>query len=243
MLWQTDPCFQRPIFSATMPRTRFSQISSWMRFDNKDTRENRRKTDKMAPIRDLSDSFINNCKKYYNSGSHLTVDEQLVPFRGRCPFRVYMKSKPAKYGIKVWVLADAETPYCKNLQIYLGKKGNVPERDQGKRVVLDLVSCLGSGYGITTDNFFTSLELAENLLDRNLTLCGTLRRTKTFLPTEFLPSRKQPVYSSIFAHQPEVTMVSYVPKQNKSVILLSSEHREGTVSEQNHQKPDMINSL
>ena len=240
MLWKTDPCFQRPIFSATMPRTRFSQVSSWMRFDNRDTRQERRETDKLAPIRDVAERFIHNCQKYYNPGSHLTIDEQLVPFRGRCPFRVYMKSKPAKYGIKVWILADVETSYCKNFQIYLGKQGRAPEVDQGKRVVMDLVSCLGSGYGITTDNFFTSLELAEVLLDQKLTLCGTLRRTRTFIPAEFLPSRNRPEYSSIFAFQPEITMVSYVPKKNRSVILLSSEHCDGTVGDDERKKPEII---
>ncbi|XP_031327398.1 piggyBac transposable element-derived protein 4-like [Photinus pyralis] len=240
MLWQDDHCFKRPIYSATMPRTRFSQITSWMRFDDKDTREQRRQYDKLAPIRNVLEMFVNNCQKYYNPGSHLTIDEQLVPFRGRCPFRVYMKSKPAKYGIKIWCLADVDTAYCKNLQVYLGKQGNTPERDQGRRVVLDLVSVLSPGHGITTDNFFTSLELVEDLLDKKMTLCGTLRKNKTCIPPEFMPTRKREIYSSIFGFQPEITMVSYVPKVNQSVILLSSEHRDSAISEGSKRKPEII---
>ena len=34
-------------------------------------------------------------------GVYMTVDKQLVPFRGNFPFRQYMKSKPVKYGIKI----------------------------------------------------------------------------------------------------------------------------------------------
>jgi len=31
------------------------------------------------------------------------VDKQLALFRGRCPFKVYIPSKPGKYEIKIWV--------------------------------------------------------------------------------------------------------------------------------------------
>jgi len=36
-----------------------------------------------------------------------TIDETLVVFRGRCPFKMYIPSKPANYGIKVFSLVDA----------------------------------------------------------------------------------------------------------------------------------------
>ncbi|XP_031336270.1 piggyBac transposable element-derived protein 4-like [Photinus pyralis] len=149
-----------------------------------------------------------------------------------------MKSKRAKYGMKIWVLADVETAYCRNLQVYLGKIGNTPERDQGKTVVLDLVSRLNPGHGITADNFLTSLELAKELVDKKLTLCGTLRRNKACIPREFLSSRDRPIQSS-FAFQPEVTIVSHVPKLSKSVILLSTEHHDATIAEEN-KKPEII---
>jgi hypothetical protein len=160
------------------------------------TRNERVVRDKLAPIREIMDLFAAYCQKYYNTSSHITVDEQLFPFRGHAPFRVYMKLKPAKYGIKIWILADSTTSYCKNLQVYyLGKKDGKPEREQGKRVVLDMVNILGPGYGVTTDNFFISLDLAEELIERHLTLCGTLRKNKTFTPPEFLPSLQRPLFS------------------------------------------------
>lgn len=82
--------------------------------------------------------------------------------------------------------------------MYLEKQGNTLERDQGRRVALDLVSILGPGHGITTDNFFASLELAEDFIDKKLTLCGTLRRNKTCIPPEFMPARNRDIYSSNF---------------------------------------------
>ena len=44
-------------------------------------------------------------------GDNITVDEQLVPFRGRCSFIQYMPSKPDKYGIKIFWACDSETAY------------------------------------------------------------------------------------------------------------------------------------
>ena len=99
-LWSRK--YGRPIFVATMSLKRFKQILRFCRFDNKNTREERRATDKLAAIRDLWTMFVATLRKYYIPGTDVTVDEQLVPFRGRCPFRQYIPSKPAKYGIKVW---------------------------------------------------------------------------------------------------------------------------------------------
>ncbi|XP_031328259.1 piggyBac transposable element-derived protein 4-like [Photinus pyralis] len=241
VLWSQDPVLCRPIVSASLSRNRFQQIMSFLRFDNFETREERKTVDKLAPIRDIFDIFVSNCKKSFNPNGHLCVDEQLVPFRGKAPFRVYMKSKPDKYGIKIWALADCETAYTVNMQVYLGKIGNKPEKGQGQRVVLDMVSHLGQGYGITTDNFFTSIELADKLLQRNLTLCGTLRRNKPYIPSELLPARYKKDFSSMFAFMKDKTLVSYVPKRNSAVVLLSTEHRDDKISgADNDYKPDII---
>ena len=69
----------------------------------------------------------------------------------RCPFRQYIPSKPAKYGIKIWAACDATSSYAWNLQVYTGKPdGGAPEKNQGMRVVLDMSQGL-SGHNITCD--------------------------------------------------------------------------------------------
>lgn len=92
--------------------------------------------------------------------------------------RQYMKSKPARYGIKVWAAADVKTTYLYNLQVYTGKlPGSAPEKNQGHRVVCDMMKpLLGTGRGVTTDNFFTSVPTAEFLLQKIITMTGTLRK-------------------------------------------------------------------
>jgi hypothetical protein len=55
-----------------------------------------------------------------------------------------------------------------------------------------------------------------------------------------LPSRKRPVNESLFGHQQNLTMVSYVPKPGKAVIMLSSMHRDAEVSSRQDKKPEII---
>ena len=57
----------------------------------------------------------------YTPGPHMTVDEQLVCFRGKCPFRQYIPSKPDKYGIKLWAICEVNTSYAWKMQVYTGK--------------------------------------------------------------------------------------------------------------------------
>jgi hypothetical protein len=50
MLWCSDYAFQRPLFSATMSRTQFFQISTFLRFIDMNTQNERVVRDKLAPI-------------------------------------------------------------------------------------------------------------------------------------------------------------------------------------------------
>lgn len=96
------------VYRCMMSKARFSFLLSCLRFDNKPTRN---ASDRFAPIRELWEKFIANCQKYYTPHYKCTVDEQLLGFRGKCIFRMYIKSKPDKYGIKIISLNDAVTSY------------------------------------------------------------------------------------------------------------------------------------
>lgn len=81
---------------ATMSRNRFSSILQFLRFDDRLTRPQRHVNNKLAPISELWHFFTRNCRRCIIPSSYICVDEQIVPTRGRCPFRVYMAKKPHK---------------------------------------------------------------------------------------------------------------------------------------------------
>ncbi|XP_039866148.1 piggyBac transposable element-derived protein 4-like [Simochromis diagramma] len=229
----------RSIFRATMSEKRFQNISRALRFDDKLSRPPRR-LDKMAPFRKVWNMWTHRLEMLFSPDRDLCVDEQLVAFRGRCSFRQYMPKKPAKYGIKIWAACDVKTSYAWRLQVYTGKAA--PDRvevNQGMRVVLDMTEGL-QGHVVTCDNFFTSCALADELLKRKMALVGTIRQNKPELPPHLLQAKKREIFSSIFAFTNTHTLVSYIPRRGKNVLLLSTKHRRPDVSKEGKRKPVII---
>lgn len=234
--------FPNPLYRATMSVFRFEEIRRFLRFDDKRTREIRLETDKLAMISHIWQLFIGNCKKRLIPEDNVTIDEQLLGYRGRTKFIQYMPSKPSKYGIKIFWMCESASGYAIDGLIYVGRQ---PGEDRHKNLGLDIVKKLvlsihNSGINLTIDNFFTSVPLAIYLLDKNITTLGTLRQNKRDIPVELKASRSREVNSSLFCFRNYLTMVSYVPKRNKSVILLSSMHHDKATQDDGKRKPTII---
>ena len=136
--------------------------------------------------------FLAQLRICYTSGESLTVDEQLMPTRGRCSFRQFLPSKPRKYGIKIFWCCNSGTAYPLNGEVYLGRQSETAAAAKGTDRISDLVKRLvhpwiNSDRTATTDNYFTSAELAEDLLRINTTLVGTMRRNRKEIPRELQP--------------------------------------------------------
>ena len=88
-----------------------------------------------------------------------------------------------------------------------------------------------SGRNITSNNFFTNLELRRNLLMQNLTIVGTIRKNRKELPAEFVSTKDRKEFTTLYGFQKEVMIASYCPKKKKVVTLLSTMHLDkGTES-------------
>lgn len=78
-------------YRSTMSCERFDFLINCPRFDDKSTRQERRLAD---VFRDIWDLFITKCRENYKPGCYLTIDEQLLGFSGKCPFRIYIPNRP-----------------------------------------------------------------------------------------------------------------------------------------------------
>ena len=105
-----------------MGKNRLRFLLSMMRFDDKAPRAERRLNDKLAAFHKIWDMFVEAFKTMYLVGASVCIDEQLLPFRGRCPFWKYMPNKPNKYGIKIWMMSHYATKYMMNSKVYWAKK-------------------------------------------------------------------------------------------------------------------------
>jgi hypothetical protein len=239
-LW--SPTIGRSIFRERMSLSRFKAIRRHLRFDNKATRNSRLCRDKLAAVRLLIDGIMHNSQRTFYPGPSITIDEELYPYRGRCPFKQYMPNKPAKYGLKFWLLCDSSTSYCWNLQMYTGKD-DTRQVALGEHVVLQLTSQLnGSGLNVTVDNFFTSLSLARQLQLKGMTLVGTFRNNRREIPRELTSYKNRQLYSSIFSYTVEdrIQLVSYKSKKNKIVLVCSSQHSSKETLPHRNKKPAVI---
>ncbi|XP_022183154.1 piggyBac transposable element-derived protein 4-like [Myzus persicae] len=197
-----------------MSYKRFLFLCRCLRFDDRETRAERRVIDKLAPIRTTFDLFLKNINQNYNLSEYTTIDEMLHPFRGRCQWIQYIPSKPAKYGIKMFALCDAKTFYTSKIEIYVGKQppGTYEVSNSPIDIVKRLVTPIeNSKRNLTTDNWYT----------------------------KFLPDKKKEVGSSVFGFQKNKTLVSYVPRKNKAVILLSTMHHDSKIDVETR-KPEII---
>lgn len=222
----------REIFRCVMSKNRFLVLINCLRFDNAETRPARLNDDKLAAISEIFDEFINNCKQNYTLGTNVCIDEMLVGFRGRCGFKIYMPNKPNKYGLKVLLLVDAHSFYVYNAYIYHGRGSDGKGlNDEEKRLGIPSQSVIrlckgieGSNRNVTADNWFTSIELLHALKDRGLTYLGTMKKNKKEIPPEFQPHKDREIGTSLYGFTKDYTMVSYVTKPKKAVILVSSMH-------------------
>ncbi|UYV76649.1 hypothetical protein LAZ67_14001574 [Cordylochernes scorpioides] len=104
------------IFRSVMNCERFLFLLRCLRFNDLLT----------PPIREIFEEYVTNCKPMYHLGEYLTVDENIIPFKGRCSFKQYLPNKPAKYDINTYVLYCSRTSYVVNLEIYTGKQPEGP---------------------------------------------------------------------------------------------------------------------
>ena len=132
-LWNKKP--GPPIFSNTMSRNNFKTIMTHLRFDDVTSRRQMKSSDKFRMFREIWEKFIYNSQACYIPGPDLTIDEQLFPCKSRCSFIQYMSSKPNKFGIKFWCLAEKPSKYLCNSFPYLGKD---PIRNKN----VSIIACL-----------------------------------------------------------------------------------------------------
>ena len=131
----------------------------------------------------------------------------MMAFKGRLSFRQYLPAKPTKYGIKVWMAADASNGYIVNFSVYLESEGQKRRiHGLGYDVVMNMARpFLNRNHHVSFDNFFSSPILSEHLLDQQTYTCSTVQCMHRDLP----PCAKNKL------HQPGETVV----RQRGSLLL------------------------
>uniref|UniRef100_A0A3B5BKY0 PiggyBac transposable element-derived protein domain-containing protein n=1 Tax=Stegastes partitus TaxID=144197 RepID=A0A3B5BKY0_9TELE len=231
-----------PLISSIMARNHFQDIMRHLRFDDMDTRSERVGTDRFAAVSDVWGSFVANCISSYSPGRCITIDKQLFPTKTPCYFLQYIAKKPDKFGIKFWVACDLKSKYVCNIIPYLGKDPNCyTEKRLFDHVVMKLMEpFMDKGRTVTTDNFFTSLSLAQQLLSRKTTLLGTVNKSRRELPLSAKQTLDRNEYSTQVFSNSGASLTVYAPKRKKTVCILSSMHSVVETGDTRKKKPNTV---
>ena len=161
---------------------------------------------------------------------NISVDEQIVPFKGRSSLKQYNLQKPMKWGYKVFCLAGA-SGILYDFEIYTGASSQCSELldiGQSGNVVLRLARIIPDhvNHKIYFDNWFTSSELLLCLEKRQIYSIGTVRANR-------VPNNKMPFDTEMkkkgrglnvkkYGTIEEKTLIFIKWQDNKAVNILSS---------------------
>jgi hypothetical protein len=138
-----------------MSRNRYDTMRNYFHINNKDSMKAHddpeyAKLFKVRPfVGSIKSSFRETEVEEYNS-----VDELIIPFKGRSSLKQYVRNNPHKWGIKVFARA-ASSGIVYDFEVYMGKgtvKKNSPLGISGD-IVLRLVDGLPKGQNSTEDPY------------------------------------------------------------------------------------------
>ncbi|XP_077579603.1 heterogeneous nuclear ribonucleoprotein U-like protein 1 isoform X3 [Stigmatopora nigra] len=168
--WSVDEIEATPFFSQTMGRNRYHFIWKFLCYNNLITHDD---PDEMYKVRPVFDYIVEKFREMYQPGQNICIDEGVMVWRGRVCFKVCNPNKPAKHGIKNYILCDSATGYCFNMLPYGGETQTTSE------IVFSLLDRLpGLGYTLYLGESFNSVAMCELLLGAETNVCGILKRGK-----------------------------------------------------------------
>ena len=141
--------------------------------------------DKLRKVSSFLDHFKRKFKEFYQPFQNVSVDERMVKSKHRSGIRQYIKNKPTKWGIKLWLLADSTNGYTVDFDVYVGRKaGNAPsENGLGYETVMNLLDdYTKQGYHVYFDNFYTSVKLVKDLFSLGVPSTGTASENRKGFP-------------------------------------------------------------
>ena len=187
LYWSSDPLLRVSAVAEVMSRNRYQTISRFFHLSDRDTFIPRGEEghDPLHKIKPALDLVLRASQMYYSPGAALSIDEAMIPFQGRLYFKQYIKGKPNPWGVKVWCLCDAKNGYLCDFSFYTGKENTPMPKGLGHHVVMSLGSrFLYKFHHFYFDNFFSSVQLAHDLLERSTYSCATVRVNRKHWPSQ-----------------------------------------------------------
>uniref|UniRef100_A0A3B1KH96 PiggyBac transposable element-derived protein domain-containing protein n=1 Tax=Astyanax mexicanus TaxID=7994 RepID=A0A3B1KH96_ASTMX len=181
MCWQAGTRIDK--IADVMPMRRWEQIKANIHFNDNSldlspTNPCRDPLFKLRPLLNFALDTMNNIPM----DEHLSVDEQIIPYKGKSRLKLYNPSKPHKWGYKVYLLCDSKG-IAYNFEFHTGKIQpliGMPDLGASSNIVLRVASIVpqGQNFKLYHDNWFTSTGLEMEMAKKKIYCLGTVRANR-----------------------------------------------------------------
>ncbi|XP_030767043.1 piggyBac transposable element-derived protein 3-like, partial [Sitophilus oryzae] len=134
------------------------------------------KENRLWKLQPIIDMIRNHCRSLERKPkSSYSIDEQMIPFLGRCPVRQYVRNKPRPVDLKNVVLTTSEGKIL-DFEIYQGKLTPFQNKDLGlgASVILHLSHILPKESYLFIDRYFSTESLFDRLISLEIYGTGTI---------------------------------------------------------------------
>ena len=224
MYYTKNILFSTPRVPAIMPQQKFILSENYLHFvDNITLTPELGRRAKVAPIFDyLVDKFRYN----YIPERNVSIEESLLLWKGRLSWKQYIPRKRSRFGLKSFVLAEAESSYIWNSILYSGNDTYFVDghdfQCKATEIVFSLAKdLLNQGYWIYVDNWYTSLELWANLRYVNTDVISTLCKDRKGLPNDVVEQKRKRSERKV-QYEKNVGVICLGWKDKRDVYMMST---------------------
>ena len=168
--WNSNPgIFEYDFIKKIMSRNAWCYINAYLHFPNETN-------DNVGKINTIINYINDKWYKYKPESSTFSIDETMVPFKGRLKLRQFMPKKPTKYGIKIFGISNSEDSYVLKWLIYPGAGFPL------MKVIVSMASVLKENDYVFFDSYFTTRESINYLDKKGIFYVGSVRKNRRGFP-------------------------------------------------------------
>ena len=165
----------------------------------------------------------------YTTDKNLSIDEELLLWKGRLGFKKYIPNKRSRFGIKLFSLCEV-SGYLWNSFVYLGKETIMSNEEQeyikklgksGEVVPKMMTDLYGKGYHLYADNWYTSEKLFRHLEENGTAAFGAAMGHRLTVPKSM---KEESLSKGKYTYRRDDNMLMIRLRDKKEIYFLSTIH-------------------